>query len=358
MCKTILYIHFHPSHYSDKLDFIKEQLSSLSYKTELGKTCAVHYLLNNNLEFNEQYESIQLISRKLSRWAFLILAVQYIKTNKCKYVIIHGLDYFLEAVFIKWFSGSKVIIQHHAEKTYLRKKARLMPWADKWIDAYFFNGKNVALPFIQKKCIASISKVYEVVEGSSNFKLQSAKKTGSFKQLVFIGRLNPNKNLMTLLKAILILKTMRSDFHLSVYYTSTELEKELKIYCKQNGITDTITFKGSVPKSEIESALNRSDIFVSCSLYEGSGYSLIEALACGTFPVVSHIPAFDFILENLIDKEQFEPISETELAHKLNKALNGSFTNQRKETIRKHFDNKCSDQAIVLQIENALTQLV
>jgi glycosyltransferase involved in cell wall biosynthesis len=35
-----------------------------------------------------------------------------------------------------------------------------------------------------------------------------------------------------------------------------------------------------------------ADIFVSASHREGSGYALIEALACGLVPVVTDIPAF------------------------------------------------------------------
>jgi glycosyltransferase involved in cell wall biosynthesis len=348
LLKNILYIHFYASLYVNKDAFIKQQAASLSYKTKLGETHSVHYLLNNNLEFNERYESIQLVSKKLSRWSFLKTAVNYIKTHKCEYVIIHGLDYFLEATYIKWFSGAKIILQHHAEKTYLRKKSILMPFADKWIDGYLFNGKEIARPFLQKKCIFSINKIYEVVEASSGFKPYSNKKTEAIKQLVFIGRLNQNKNLMTLLKAIQILKLKRTDFHLSIYYTSNEQEQELKSYSAKNNLADLVSFKGSVPQNEIQTILNRSDIFVSCSLYEGSGYSLIEALACGVFPVASHIPAFDFLLTGL---------NESELANKLDKVLDLEFTDLLKQSIRSHFELKCSNTAITLQIESTLNQL-
>jgi glycosyltransferase involved in cell wall biosynthesis len=357
LSKTILYIHCHPSHYKDKEAFIKEQASSLSYKIELGKTYAVHYLLNNNLEFDERYESIQLASKKLNRLAFLKMATEYIKKKKCEYIIIHGLDYFLEATFLKWFSGTNVILQHHAEKTYSRKKAILMPLADKWIDAYLFNGKEMALPFLQKKFISSINKIYEVVEGSSSFQLLPSKNIEPIKQLVFIGRLNENKNLITLLKAITILKIKRSDFHLTIYYTSNELEQELKIYSAENKINDVVTFNGSIPKNEIERVLNQSDVFVSCSLYEGSGYSLIEALACGVFPIASRIPAFDFLLEGLNEKLQFNPTDEIELANNLHKVLDIEFKESMRQSIRNHFDKKCSNSAIVKQIDFAFDQL-
>jgi glycosyltransferase involved in cell wall biosynthesis len=357
LSKTILYIHFHPSYYDDRTAFIKEQASSLSYKAELGKTHTVHYLLNNNLQFNELHQSVRLVSKAFNRWAFLKTAAKYIRTNKFEFVIVHGLDYFLEAVYLKWFTGAKVVLQHHAEKTYLRKKALLMPFADKWIDGYLFNGKEVALPFIHKKCISSVKKIHEVVEGSSDFNTIRPKQENTIKQIVCIGRLNENKNFITLLKAIGILKLKRSDFCVSMYYTSKESEDELKAYCSAHKLNDLIEFKGAIQKKHIEDILNRADIFVSCSLYEGSGYSLIEALACGTFPIVSHIPAFDFLLKGLDEKEQFRLKNELELASKLNKALDGKFTDTEKGKIRNHFENTCSNKAIALQIEQALRQL-
>ena len=357
MSKKILYINFYSSEYLDKEAFVKEQASTLSYKSELGKTQTVHYLLNNNLQFNERYESIQLVSKKLTKWAFLKTVVEYIKTQKCEYVIIHGINYFLEAVYLKWFTGAKIILQHHAEKTYLRKKARLMPLADKWIDGYFFNGNEIALPFLQRKCILTIKKIYEVVEGSSDFNVSVSKPVNTIKQIVCIGRLNENKNFITLLKAIGILKLTRSDFCVSLYYTSSESEDELKAYCAKNNLNDYITFKGAILKTQIEAVLNNADVFISCSLYEGSGYSLIEALACGTFPVVSKIPAFDFLLKGLEEKEQFSPKNELELAAKLNKTLDCEFKISQKEIIRSYFEKKCSNKSIAQQIESALSQL-
>lgn len=355
--KKILYINFHKCYYNNLSEFEAEQKNILEYKISLSKKHKITYILNNNHSINKEYESFKIISKSLNKLLFLIYCLHFIKKQKTQIVIVHGLDYFLEAAFLKLFSGAKVILQHHAEKTYLRKKAILMPLADKWIDAYLFNGKEMAQPFLQKKCISSMIKVYEVVEGSSSFHLLPRKNIEPIKQLVFIGRLNENKNLITLLKAITILKIKRSDFHLTIYYTSAELEQELKIYSAENKINDVVTFKGSIPQNEIERVLNQSDVFVSCSIYEGSGYSLIESLACGVFPIVSHIPAFDFLLEGLNEKMQFNPLDEIELANNLHKVLDVEFNESMRQSIRNHFENECSNIAIARQIETVLHHL-
>ena len=357
MKKKIIYVNFHRSNYKNYQEFELQQSNVLSFKSEIAAKFQIFYLLNNNLKLDECKKNVYLKSKQLNNLLFLIYCILFIRKQKAHFVIIHGLDYFIEGAFIKWFTGSKMILQHHAEKTYLRKKAILMPLADKWIDAYFFNGSEIAKPFLQKKCISSVNKIHQVAEGSSNFNPIPEKQISSVRQLVFIGRLNENKNLITLLKAISILKTKRSNFNLSIYYTTNELEQELKTYSEKNTLNEFVKFKGAVSQIEIETVLNQSDIFVSCSLYEGSGYSLIEALACGVFPVVSHIPAFDFLLEGLNEKEQFDPMNETELADKLHKILNLEYTDTIKHSVRNHFEKKCSNKAIALQIESVLSQL-
>jgi glycosyltransferase involved in cell wall biosynthesis len=52
---------------------------------------------------------------------------------------------------------------------------------------------------------------------------------------------------------------------------------------------------GAVPHARMADYYSSADVFVSASHDEGSGYALIEALACGVTPVVSDIPPFQAI---------------------------------------------------------------
>ena len=55
---------------------------------------------------------------------------------------------------------------------------------------------------------------------------------------------------------------------------------------------DRVHLLGRLPHERIELLMRAADIFVLGSHREGSGYSLIEALACGLPPAVTDIPSF------------------------------------------------------------------
>lgn len=63
-----------------------------------------------------------------------------------------------------------------------------------------------------------------------------------------------------------------------------DLTKELQI----DGIT---SFVGKVSQNKVVEVLNTSHVFVTVSLSDGNSLSLIEAMACGAYPIATMIPA-------------------------------------------------------------------
>jgi glycosyltransferase involved in cell wall biosynthesis len=354
--EKVLYVNFSKSVYTDKSNLYCQQIHSLLYKKKLCDFLCVSYLLNAGLKLKEDIEGLKIYSRDTSTFLFLVYTIVFVQRKKIDFVIIHGVNYFLFAFLIKKLTTAKVILQHHAEKTYLRKKALLMPLTDKSTDGYFFNGINLAESFLKKKYISK-HKIFEIIEGSNDFRLIERKLINIHKNIVFVGRLNDNKNVIALLKAISLIKTINRNFKVDIHYTTNELEAELRIFCKENELDGIVFFRGKVSNVEMERILNQADIFVSTSFYEGSGYALIEALACGVYPVVSNIPSFNFLLDGLDEKKQFDPTDEKQLAMQLADALNLNFTEEIRQKIRNHFEVKASANAIAMQIKNALMQL-
>ena len=60
---------------------------------------------------------------------------------------------------------------------------------------------------------------------------------------------------------------------------------------KNLNVNSSVQFLGRVPHEEMANLLTQADIYVSTSLYDGTSVSLLEAMACGTFPIVTDIPS-------------------------------------------------------------------
>ena len=97
------------------------------------------------------------------------------------------------------------------------------------------------------------------------------------RQIIFIGRMEPQKNLKALLEAIQPL-----DITLTLVGTGslrTELEDRFE------SVNGRIDWLGSVPHPTLPALLNRAALFVLPSHYEGHPKALLEAMACG-LPVI------------------------------------------------------------------------
>jgi glycosyltransferase involved in cell wall biosynthesis len=76
---------------------------------------------------------------------------------------------------------------------------------------------------------------------------------------------------------------------------------------ENNLLKNSIILKGKADHSQLEHWFNAADFYISASHKEGSGYALIEAMACGCIPIVTPIPSFIKITENGKFGFLFEP---------------------------------------------------
>lgn len=67
---------------------------------------------------------------------------------------------------------------------------------------------------------------------------------------------------------------------------SGSLEPKLRAQIQKEGIGNNVTMHGILSKSELSELMNKCDVFLQTSHYEGSPNSVLEALACG-LPVVT-----------------------------------------------------------------------
>ena len=103
------------------------------------------------------------------------------------------------------------------------------------------------------------------------------------KQIVSVGRLQPQKNHKILLDAFAEFHKAYADYELHIFGIG-ELENDLKRQAEALQIADKVIFRGFC--SNVQQEIRDSAMFVLSSDYEGISNSMIEALAMGV-PVIS-----------------------------------------------------------------------
>lgn len=103
------------------------------------------------------------------------------------------------------------------------------------------------------------------------------------KEIVTVGRLEPQKNQKLLIDAFSLIADELADYSLVVYGEGS-LREELEAYIKEKRLQDRVFLPGA--KSNIQDYIKDAALFVLSSDYEGIPNALIEAMAIG-LPCVS-----------------------------------------------------------------------
>jgi glycosyltransferase involved in cell wall biosynthesis len=109
------------------------------------------------------------------------------------------------------------------------------------------------------------------------------------RMILFLGTLEPRKNITTLIEAYALLRHDTDMVHRLVIAGGKGWYYE-QVYAavKRLGLDGDVVFPGFIPQEELALLYNAADLFVYPSLYEGFGLPPLEAMACGTPVVVSN----------------------------------------------------------------------
>lgn len=106
--------------------------------------------------------------------------------------------------------------------------------------------------------------------------------------LLFVGTLEPRKNLPVLLRAYAGLPhTQRAACHLVLAGGKGWMVDAIEQTIEQYGLTDTVHLPGFVPDDDLPLWYNAAEAFVYPSVFEGWGLPVTEAMACGKPVIVS-----------------------------------------------------------------------
>jgi glycosyltransferase involved in cell wall biosynthesis len=116
-----------------------------------------------------------------------------------------------------------------------------------------------------------------------------------------------------------------------------------------------VTLVGTRPHEEMELRFRAADFFIQTSHREGSGYSLLEALSCGTPALVTDIPAARRIVG---DVGSLTPVGDANSLAEAMVAWAACDPGPLRHAARSHFERTLTFEAIGQELRKAYEALV
>ena len=107
--------------------------------------------------------------------------------------------------------------------------------------------------------------------------------------LLYLGTLHPRKNLSRLIQAFYNLQPATCNLQLVLAGKKGWLYDDIFAQVRALGLTERVIFTGYVPDDDLPALLSGALAFVYPSLYEGFGFPVLEAMACGAPVVCSNV---------------------------------------------------------------------
>jgi len=337
----------HITNYSDpeawlkKINFYEELLKAMAIEAEVKSVHCINYsgvLFKNNVEYH-------FLRIKKFQMLFPWRVNRLVKSLNPDAVIVHGFHFPFKTLLLRWQLGSnvKIAIQHHAEQPLRHYKKTLQKLVDKCVSAYFFTSRNQARPWLEEMQIMNPKKIIAVMEVPSVFypvdRVQARIKTKveNSKTYLWVGRLETNKDPITLAKAFKIFAQSNSAVHLYLIFQSFELIEEISEIIAGNEAR--ITLIGKIDHDDLLYWYNSVDFIVSTSHYEGSGVAVCEGMSCGCIPILTNIPSFEMMTNRGECGLLFKPGDVDGLINALQNSLKLSLEDERKKVLNQYNEN-------------------
>jgi glycosyltransferase involved in cell wall biosynthesis len=190
------------------------------------------------------------------------------------------------------------------------RRNRLASWqqqrALRGVSALMFSAEVYAKTWQSSGVVGKRTAIAIVPEVSSPFsgmpKAEARRKLGLVGGPIFAwsGRLHPVKDPLTALAGFRLICDKCPQAQLLMAYYSAPLMPEIEEFLHEHQmVKERVTLLGELPHEQIEILFSAADFFVQTSLREYGGNSLVEAMSCGAVPLVTDIPSFRALTEDI-----------------------------------------------------------
>jgi glycosyltransferase involved in cell wall biosynthesis len=277
----------------------------------------------------------------------------------------HGLLFPIQLAELRlWIGRGPVLaVQHHGE----RPEGRMRPWLQRLLfraaDGFLFTAPGIADEWIRAGVLDPSWPVIGVVEASTDFvpapRAQARGRTGlpGSPAVLWVGRLHEKKDPMTALEGFARALEHLPGAHLSIAYREAPLYTEVQAFRERSQLlSERIHLLGEIPHADLATALSAADLFLTSSPAEGSNFALLEALACGTPPVASDIPAHH-VLTGDGGVGRLFAVGDAEACARALVAAASSLSEETRAVARRHFEENLAWPAVAEQAVRAYRSL-
>ena len=219
-------------------------------------------------------------------------------------VHLHGLSFPLQARALRRTHPSvPLLAQDHADAPPSGWRRPLHRWGYAGLDAVAFTAPEQAAPFVRAGVLREDLPVFGIIEGSSDFtpgpreRARQARGVSGNPAVAWVGNLTPGKDPLGALEAFRLALPDLRDPALWMVFRGGSLEAEVRRRVQaEESLRHRVRLVGPLPHEDMEGFLRAADVLLAPSRREGSGYAVIEALACGTPVAASDVPPHRAIL--------------------------------------------------------------
>ncbi len=269
---------------------------------------------------------------------------------------VHGLTFPVRVWRLRRVIDSRaaIVVQNHGDggaigrAPTLRMLARLTRES---VDAFLFAADEHAARSRAADFLAPGQPAYQVMEASTRLRpldraaAQVASGLRGAPVVLWVGRLNPNKDPLTVLEGFARATAALPEAVLTMIYSESDLLGTVRERVLMPDLAGRVRLVGPVPHDRMAAFHSAADIFTVGSHHEGSGYSLMEACACGAVPVVTNIPSFRVLTGNGSIGALWEPGDADGCAHALLDVAQRDLGAER-ERLARHFARELSWDAV------------
>ena len=325
------------------------------------------YLITSSSNFNNNFKNIRIINPKLKIWNkfgayfkyFICLLILVREILNKKNPVVFAFQANIYCIFVCKLMNVKIIIRSNSSpsgwtqntfKNYIFKKNFLK--ADKIIVNSLEFQKEFKKKFnIKTTCIYNpLNKIEIISKSKEKIDLNFFKKKKKLK-ILNIGRFTDQKDHLTLLRSIKILKEKYNLKFVLVIMGRGKNEKNIKNFINKNNLNQTVKVIGF--KKNPYKYIKNCDLFVLSSRFEGLPNVLLEAITLKKFVISSNCPTGpNEILSHGKGGLLFQTENENDLVKKiifycnnkkkLNKKINFAYNNLNRfdynKNLKKYFE--------------------